>query len=273
MSWGGFFNARDLGGLPTVDGGTTQWARVYRSATLHLATPAGWEQAYAAGVRTVVSLLNDDEVPPAGAAAGDATERMTRVRVALDVVEDTELWNHIEADGIDGTPLYFVPLLERHPERLADAVRVIARAEPGGVLFHCGAGRDRTGLVAVLLLSLAGGRDTPEGMSRTPWVEPRYVQPRCPLGVVLQRLTVDATSHDDLLTRLHAAQTGFRDEGLSLRLPALADPDRVAALGPRLDPAAIARLRRFACPTRAAALMLALVTDANSHQLTAASAF
>lgn len=107
---------------------------------------------------------------------------------------------------------------------------------------------------------------------RVPWVEPRYVQPGCPLSVVLQRLTIDATSHDELLTRLHAAQTGFRDEGLSLDLPALADHGRVAALGPRLDPTTMAELRRFACPTTAAALMLALATDANSHQLAMASA-
>ncbi len=96
----------------------------------------------------------------------------------------------------------------------------------------------------------------------------RESPPGCPLGVVLQRLTIDATSYDELLTRLHAAQTGFRDEGLSLDLPALGDDDRIAALGPRLDPD-----RRLVCPTTAAALMLALATDTDACQLAGTSAF
>ena len=35
-------------------------------------------------------------------------------------------------------------------------VTAIACARPGGVAFHCGIGRDRTGLVSVLVLALAG---------------------------------------------------------------------------------------------------------------------
>ena len=99
VHWDGFFNARDLGGLPTVDGATTAWSRVYRSATLHLATPTGRDQAYAAGVRTIVSLLNDDEVPP-GETTTETAARFTYLRVALDVTQDTELWEHIHATGV-----------------------------------------------------------------------------------------------------------------------------------------------------------------------------
>ena len=86
--------------------------------------------------------------------------------------------------------------------------------------------------------------------TRSSPVAPRYVHPGPPLSVVLQRLTIDATSRDELLTRRHAAQTGFRDEGLELALPALNDPDQIAALGPRLVPATMARLRRFATHER-----------------------
>lgn len=156
ITWAGFFNARDLGGLPTMDGGRTTRSRIYRSATLDLVTPAGWDAAHAAGVRTVVSLLNDDEVPADEPSSAYASACMTQVRVPLDAVEDTELWVHIRAEGLDGTPLYFPPFLERHPERAAEAVRAVAHAAPGGVLLHCGAGRDRTGLVSALLLTLAG---------------------------------------------------------------------------------------------------------------------
>ena len=46
--------------------------------------------------------------------------------------------------------------LERFPRRVVEAVAAIADAAPGGVLLHCGAGRDRTGLVVLVLLAVAG---------------------------------------------------------------------------------------------------------------------
>ncbi|QGK69312.1 protein-tyrosine-phosphatase [Allosaccharopolyspora coralli] len=47
-------------------------------------------------------------------------------------------------------------MLAEHPERVVTAVRAIARAAPGGVVFHCASGKDRTGILAVVLLTLAG---------------------------------------------------------------------------------------------------------------------
>jgi protein-tyrosine phosphatase len=58
--------------------------------------------------------------------------------------------------GWMGRPLYFRPFLEAKAERCAAAVAAVAEARPGGVLVHCGIGRDRTGLVALALLALGG---------------------------------------------------------------------------------------------------------------------
>ncbi|MDE3721859.1 tyrosine-protein phosphatase [Nocardiopsis sp. N85] len=76
----------------------------------------------------------------------------------MDDVEDLEFWRDVNDRGLNGTPLYYRPFLERKAERCAAVITALARAEPGGVLFHCGAGRDRTGLVSLLLLVLAGVR-------------------------------------------------------------------------------------------------------------------
>ena len=81
---------------------------------------------------------------------------LTTVHVPLDDSADTEFWHYCWSNELDGTPLYYQIFLDRKPERCAAAVRAVARAEPGGVVFHCGAGRDRTGLVSLLLLALAG---------------------------------------------------------------------------------------------------------------------
>ena len=153
LDWEGCFNVRDLGGLPTTDGRETRRGAVVRAATLDGLNAAGWSALRAHGIRTIVDLRNDPErdawkEPPA---AG-----LTTVHVPLDDAADTEFWQHCWDNELDGSPLYYRPFLERKPERCAAAVTAIARAEPGGVAFHCGAGRDRTGIVTLLLLALVG---------------------------------------------------------------------------------------------------------------------
>lgn len=78
------------------------------------------------------------------------------MRLALDDLADTEFWERCRDDGLDGSPLYYPPFMVRKPDRCAAAVAAVADARPGGVLVHCGIGRDRTGLVTMLLLALVG---------------------------------------------------------------------------------------------------------------------
>ena len=152
LNWGGCFNVRDLGGLHTGDGRTTRWGAVVRSDSLDHLTAAGWSALKAYGIRTIVDLRNDEERL---ADAGSRPAGITTVHMPLDDTADTALWEYIWGNGLDGSPLYYHLFLERKPDRCAAAVAAIARAGPGGVVFHCGAGRDRTGLVALLLLGLA----------------------------------------------------------------------------------------------------------------------
>jgi hypothetical protein len=172
ITWDGFHNARDLGGLP-AGGQVTHRLALIRSADLRFVTAAGWRAAHRAGIRTIVDLRNDDEVwPQAGpgpTALGGSAQfaapvvsgpaappAMQRVQVPLDGVEDTEFWRQLNDQRLNGTPLYYRPFLERKPDRCAGAVTAVARARPGGVIFHCGAGRDRAGLLTLLVLALVG---------------------------------------------------------------------------------------------------------------------
>ena len=154
LDWDGCFNVRDLGGLPAARGRVTRRGALVCADSLAGLTAAGWEALRAHGVRTVVDLRNDDEV-----AAGDAAPRpdgVATVPVPLDGVEDTEFWATWASGPQFGTPLYYGPFLERAPERTARAVAAIARARPGGVAVHCVGGRDRTGLVSIVVLALLG---------------------------------------------------------------------------------------------------------------------
>jgi len=151
LSWDGCVNARDLGGLGRIAPGA-----VVRMEEPTRLTEAGWAAAWAYGVRTVVDLRHADECAPEHAPRPSG---MTTVRVPLDPVGTPFYERWMEIDHL-ATPLYFPAMLAEHPELVVAAVRAIANAGPGCVVFHCAGGKDRTGLLALMLLSLAGA--TPE---------------------------------------------------------------------------------------------------------------
>jgi len=158
LDWDGSWNARDLGLLPVAGGGLTRWGAVVRADSLDHLTPAGWAALAGHGIRTIVDLRNPDE--RTALPAVPAREGIDVVHVALDDVEDTAMWQELWEQELDGTPLYYGPFLARKAERCAAAVAAVARARPGGVVVHCGVGRDRTGLISLLLLALAGVEPT-----------------------------------------------------------------------------------------------------------------
>lgn len=153
LMWEGCFNVRDLGGFGTSDGGRTRRGGIVRADGLNRLTDAGWSALESHGIRTVIDLRNEDELQ---ADVGIRPAHMETVRIPLDDLADNEFWEHVWRNELDGSPLYFRLFLERKPRQCAAAVGAIANARPGGVVFHCGRGRDRTGLVAILILALAG---------------------------------------------------------------------------------------------------------------------
>ena len=152
LDWDGCCNARDLGGLAAADGRRTRWGAIVRADGLDRLTPAGWAALVAHGVRTIVDLRDDSERKDLPA----RRDGVTTVHVPLDDTADTDFWDYVRDNEFDCTPLYYPAFLERKPERCARAIAAVAHAGPGGVVIHCAVGRDRTGLVSLLLLALVG---------------------------------------------------------------------------------------------------------------------
>jgi protein tyrosine/serine phosphatase len=148
LHWDGCTNVRDLGGLGRIRHGA-----LVRADALENLTAAGWAALEAHGVRTVIDLRNPDEI---GEDAAPRPPGLTTIRFPLDGMEDTEFWSAWLHRPEFGTPHYYGPWLERFPDRAARVLNAIARAEPGGVVYHCGVGRDRTGLVTMLILAALG---------------------------------------------------------------------------------------------------------------------
>jgi protein tyrosine/serine phosphatase len=153
LDWDDCFNVRDLGGLPTTDGRTTEWGAVVRADSLECLTERGWEQLHAHGVRTVIDLRNEDE---RGVNAAPRPASVETIRIPLDDTDDREFWDDWENGPQFATPLYYGPHLHRFPQKSAEVLAAIASARPGGVAFHCAGGRDRSGQIAILILALVG---------------------------------------------------------------------------------------------------------------------
>ncbi len=170
MSWialEGAVNVRDVGGLPTVDGRATRSGVLVRADNLQELTPGDVVRLTRdLGVRTVLDLRTDTERELEGVTPLQSTDV---VHHGLSLVPhrsgDTRgddlarAIPHREARrGESPTDMtgYYVGYVEDAPAELATALRILADPASGTTVVHCAAGKDRTGTVVALALSLAG---------------------------------------------------------------------------------------------------------------------
>jgi protein-tyrosine phosphatase len=151
------FNFRDLGGYPTQDGRVIRWRRLYRSDDLSRLAQADCGRFGALGIRTVVDLRRPAEIVEDGRCP--ALPALTYRHVFL----DHSVW---PAGSFADTAERAEYVLERYRELSLEAgdaigvvLRLIADADAAPLVFHCVAGKDRTGVVAALTLALLGVGD------------------------------------------------------------------------------------------------------------------
>jgi len=156
----GTVNTRDLGGFDTRFGGRTRSGRVWRSDLPALISHHDHETFARVGLRHVLDLRTDREHQqrPNPLAADD---RYTVHRIDL----FAEVMRGLLSGSVVGDPFDLALHYQASFERSRDAYAAIFRTlddvlsdEPGPVLLHCTVGKDRTGLVAALLLLAAGVR-------------------------------------------------------------------------------------------------------------------
>jgi protein-tyrosine phosphatase len=162
LYWDACYNVRDLGGYDTVDGSRTRWGAFVRADNLSRLTPAGQSALVEYGVRTVIDLRRAFELKidlnPFAIPSGAARE-VTYLNLPLGLGADRDGILAVQAaEQGDQSSLtaIFCRVLDHYGRGIAGVIAAIAAAAPGAVLFHCHAGKDRTGMVAALLLALAG---------------------------------------------------------------------------------------------------------------------
>jgi protein-tyrosine phosphatase len=146
-------NARDLGGYPTVDGAETRWRSLLRSDDLAQLTLAGLQAFSSYGIETVVDLRWPDEVADSPSPVTRVLKHIRYEQISL-LTRTQQEWRERRADST-AKELWNRSMLEQVREELKQVLDVIATASPGPLLFHCVAGKDRTGVIAALMLAVA----------------------------------------------------------------------------------------------------------------------
>jgi protein-tyrosine phosphatase len=163
----GAANVRDLGGLPTRDGAATQFGRALRADNLQGLTDGDIGLLVGGfGVGHVVDLRTTAEIESEGPGPLVGHDRVTihhhslvpeagwRTDVeAADSVLPTTL--PTESGRWDPTGLYYTHYLSRRPDSVLGALRALGASEVAAIV-HCAAGKDRTGVICAMALSVAG---------------------------------------------------------------------------------------------------------------------
>lgn len=150
LSLENIINCRDLGGYPCAGGAVTQFGRFLRCGMPKTPTQDDIVKLMQYGVSTVIDLRGDYEC-----------ENMPSVFKYLDSVD----YHHVrifevnaavseEYSGKIGSA--YIYSIENHKSEYARMLKIIADAKAGCVLFNCYFGKDRTGITAAILMSIAG---------------------------------------------------------------------------------------------------------------------
>jgi len=161
-------NFRDLGGYPAADGKRVKWGLLYRSGHLAKATRADLKYLQALKINTIIdfrSALEKEEEPDR---LPDSDSIQTLSLPMLDVVNEAmskEIYavvrskNYQDFDAFEKMKTMYQLLVTDHSAEYRQFIETILTAQGSPVLWHCTAGKDRTGFGAAILLRLLGVAD------------------------------------------------------------------------------------------------------------------
>lgn len=179
----GCLNFRDLGGYPTHDGRTLRWGQLFRSDALHLLT-AEDVATLRDGLRlgTVIDLRSSAELENEG--RGLLKQQPMEFH-HIPLFDGGQ--GRTERPSVDTLADIYFMLSDFARVPIARVVRVLA-ASPAPAVYHCAAGKDRTGVISAVLLGLVGVDDE----------------------LIVADYALSGANIDAIIERLNAAK-GYRD--------------------------------------------------------------
>jgi protein-tyrosine phosphatase len=157
LAFDGCVNFRDLGGYRTTDGFRTGWRRLFRADGLHRLSEADHRRLIALGVTAVIDLRTVDEAEQRGRFPVDQVPVRYVDLPLTDVLPATEelpAWR--EASFVASR---YAQMVDQGAPALARAFEVLGSGDSLPAVFHCSAGKDRTGVLSALILAFLGVSD------------------------------------------------------------------------------------------------------------------
>jgi protein-tyrosine phosphatase len=219
------FNFRDLGGYKTDDGRIVRWRQLFRADGLYRMTAADAETVRELGIASVLDLRTEEEIGTRGRFPVDKVPVEYHHLPFIDIVPDPDFYPTPVPPSFMAE--HYHDIIHGGSDHVVGALRILSRPEAYPAVFHCAAGKDRTGILAALVLSLLGVPDEQiaedYGLSRQAMVE---------LRAFLDEHMPEVASNMDRIPTAMLAEP----ETMAMLLQSLRDqygsvPDFVASLG------------------------------------------
>lgn len=153
-------NFRDLGGYPTKNGGITKYGVFFRSASMSNVSGKDLKVLKEMGIKKIIDLRYHSESREAPDVSLNDPEIDTKNISLMEPISLDEI--EVNSDEVNTATLVrmYIKIIERCGKQIAKVIDELAKEPAGGTLFHCVTGKDRTGIIAMLLLSIAGVDDS-----------------------------------------------------------------------------------------------------------------
>jgi protein tyrosine/serine phosphatase len=144
------FNLRDLGGYEAADGRVVRWRTLFRGDGVHRLAHDAFEEL---GIRTALDLRTPGEIDERGRIEVDDVD-WYHLPVLVTTWEASWLTEGLAPERFLADR--YLVMLEEGGASLGEALRLLSDPLRLPALFHCAAGKDRTGVLAALVLTLLG---------------------------------------------------------------------------------------------------------------------
>jgi len=185
-------NFRDIGGYRTRDGYTVAWRRLFRSGELCNISRCDFDKLRGEiGIASVIDLRSDFEVKRRGVGLiGESNIKYYNVSFIPDGGEEKA--NERRYEKFTNMGEFYIDLVGQKGfgRRIVEALEIISEPRNHPLVFHCAAGKDRTGILAAALLSILGVTDKE--------IKSDYCLSGPYIAEVIRRFKSQSTMPDDL---------------------------------------------------------------------------
>lgn len=154
----GAFNFRDLGGYVGAGGRPLRWRRLYRADGLHRLSAGDLERLAELGLRTVIDLRTPGEVTERGRIRWPGDDLGYVNLPMMDVLPEKSDYDVTWATS-EGVATQYESILADGAPAVRQSLQALSDASSYPVVFHCMAGKDRTGILSAVVLGLLGVAD------------------------------------------------------------------------------------------------------------------